>query len=75
MEEDHKYGTNYKGNITVKTNFVVMFALTLEAAVIFSATVMRLEKVPNEATWQKTQTSAQDPHPGHEGHQAAIALP
>lgn len=75
MEEDHKYGTNYKGNTTVKTNFVVMFALTLETAVVFPATVMRQEYLPNEATWQKTQTSAQDPLPGHESHQAAIVLP
>lgn len=61
MEEDHKYGTNYKGNITVKTNFVVMFALTLEAAIVFSATVMRLKELPNEATWQKNTDLSSGP--------------
>lgn len=30
---------------------------------------------PIEVTWQKTQTSAQDPVPVHESHQAAIVLP
>jgi hypothetical protein len=40
MEEEHKYGTNHKGNITVKTIFAVIFALTLEAAFVFYATVM-----------------------------------
>ncbi len=33
------------------------------------------EELPNDVTWQKTQTSAQDPLPGHESHQAVIALP
>lgn len=53
MEEDHKYGTNHKGNIRVKTIFAVIFALTLEAAFVFSATVMGQEDLPIEATWQK----------------------
>ncbi len=75
MEEDHKYGTNHKGNITVKTIFAVIFALTHEAAFVFSATVMRQEDLPNEATWQKTQTSAQNPLPGNQSHQTAIVLP
>lgn len=75
MEEDHKYGTNHKGNIRVKTIFAVIFALTLEAAFVFSATVMRQEDLPIEATWQKTQISVQNPLPGHESHQTAIVLP
>lgn len=50
MEEDHKYGTNHKGNIRVKTIFAVIFALTLEAAFVFSPTVMRQEDLPNETT-------------------------
>ncbi|MGH9985601.1 MAG: hypothetical protein ACRD8W_16785, partial [Nitrososphaeraceae archaeon] len=33
------------------------------------------QELPNDVTWQKTQTSAQDPLPGHESHQAVIALP
>ena len=37
--------------------------------------VLGQDELPNEVTWQKTQTSAQDPLPGHEGHQAAIVLP
>ena len=37
--------------------------------------VLGQDELPNEVTWQKTQTSAQDPLPGHKGHHAAIVLP
>lgn len=74
MEKDHNYGTNCNVNSMVKTDSVVMFALTFEAAVVFPANFMRQEDLPNEVTWQKTQTSAQDPLPGHESQQAAIVL-
>jgi hypothetical protein len=37
--------------------------------------VLGQDELPNKVTCQKTQTSAQDPLPGHEGHQAAIVLP
>ena len=58
-----------------RTIFAVIFALTLEAAFVFSATVMGQEDLPIEASWQKTQTSAQNPLPGHESNQTAIVLP
>jgi hypothetical protein len=33
------------------------------------------EELPTEVVLQGTQTSAQDPLPGHEGHQLVLALP
>jgi len=33
------------------------------------------EELPNEVVIQETQTSTQDPLPGHEGHQLVMALP
>ena len=33
------------------------------------------EELPTTAVIQETQTSVQDPLPGHEGHQIVLALP
>ena len=67
MEKDHIYGTTGSDSILMKAYIVAAFVLP--------ATVLGQEELPNEVTWQKTQTSAQDLLPGHEGHQAAIVLP
>ena len=72
MEKDHNHGTICEGNIMVKTDSVVMLLLVLDAAVVSPANVMKQEDHPNEVTWQKTQTYAQDPTPRHQSRQAAL---
>lgn len=39
------------------------------------ASAQEEEELPNEVVIQETQTSMQDPLPGHESHQAVLALP
>lgn len=39
------------------------------------ASAQEEEELPTEVVLQGTQTSAQDPLPGHEGHQLVLALP
>jgi hypothetical protein len=74
MEKDYVCGTTWMDSITPKASFVAT-AIAIAVAAAFPANVLGQEELPNEVTWQKTQTSAQDPLPGHESHQAAIALP
>lgn len=60
-----------------KTILVGLVIGIIATAMIASISIGAIaqEELPNEVTWQKTQTSVQDPLPGHETHQAAIALP
>lgn len=47
---------------------------TAMIASIFTSAIAQ-EELPSDVTWQRTQTSAQDPLPGHESHQVVLVLP
>jgi hypothetical protein len=61
-------------NVIIVAMVIGFIASAMISSISMSA-VAQEEELPNDVTWQKTQTSVQDPLPGHESHQIVIALP
>lgn len=54
---------------------IALLVPTILVSMSLNAVAQEEEELPTEVVIQETRTSAQDPLPGHEGHQLVLALP